>query len=113
EAAEVAPEQVRTPIEAEAAVGLKIQGLPPLPFLTAALEAVGIDQDEYGFHLRYGRYAPDERLSQVTVGGLRLSEFSKRVAAWLEEHGATKFPLQVVDDGSGELTVNLIEHGPA
>ncbi len=109
EAPEVAPEQVRAPIKAEAAVGLKIQGLPPLPFLTAALEAIATDQDEYGFHLRYGRYAPEERLSQVTVGGLRLSEFSKRVAEWLEEHGAAKFPLQVIDDGSGELTVHLLD----
>ena len=108
EAQEV-PEPAPVSIEAEAAVALKIQGLPPLPFLTAALEAIGVDQDEYGFHLRYGRYAPDERLSQVTVGGLRLSEFSKRVTAWLEEHGATKFPLQVIDDGSGELTVHLLE----
>ncbi len=92
---------------------LDFQQLTPLLQLTAALEAVGLDAEQFGFLLRYGTYAPAGRNSQIAVGGLGLAEFSRRAADWFNALGASKFPIQVIDEGSGELIVYLLEGGPS
>ncbi|MFQ5947017.1 MAG: hypothetical protein ACE5NC_12360, partial [Anaerolineae bacterium] len=48
---------------AEAPVSARV--LNPLLFLTAALGAIGLGREEFGFLLQYGRYAPKGRLSQI------------------------------------------------
>ena len=87
--------------------------LTPLPLVAAALEAVGLDEDQFGFLLRYGTFAPVGRTSEIKIAGLGLAEFSRRAADWFNALGASKFPIQVIDDGSGELTVYLLEGVPA
>ena len=87
--------------------------LTPLPLVTAALEAVGLDEEQFGFLLRYGTFAPEGKKSEIKIAGLGLAEFSERAAEWFVALGASKFPIQVVDDGSPELTVYLLEGGPA
>jgi hypothetical protein len=90
-----------------------LRQLTPLPLVTAALEAVGVDEQQYGFHLRYGRYAPEGVKSEIKVGGLGLADFSKRASNWFTALGATESPIRVVDEGTGELTVRLLEAVPA
>jgi len=90
-----------------------LRQLTPLPMVTAALEAVGVDEQQYGFHLRYGSYAPEGMKSEIKVGGLGLADFSKRAASWFTALGATESPIRVVDEGTGELTVHLLETMPA
>ncbi|MCH7567437.1 MAG: hypothetical protein IH787_07260 [Nitrospirae bacterium] len=87
--------------------------LTPLPLVAAALEAVGLDEEKFGFLLRYGVLAPSGRTSEIKIAGLGMAEFSDRAAQWFEALGASKFPIQVIDDGSGELTVYLLESVPA
>jgi len=84
------------------------QGLNPVPRLTAALEAAGIDQNEFGFILRYGRYAAEGRRSDFLVGGVGLAELSNRIAAWLKDQGPMNAQVQVVDEGSEELIIYLL-----
>lgn len=85
-----------------------VHDLNPVPRLTAALEAAGIDERDFGFILRYGRYAPQGRRSDFLVGGLGLAELSRRIVAWLEGQATMEAQVQVVDDGSGELNVYLL-----
>jgi hypothetical protein len=87
--------------------------LTPLPLVAAALEAVGFDEDQFGFLLRYGTLAPVGRKSEIKITGLGMAEFSRRAADWFNALGTSKFPIQVVDDGSGHLTVYLLESVPA
>ena len=87
--------------------------LNPVPRLTAALEAAGIEQDEFGFILRYGRYAAEGRRSDFLVGGLGLAELSNRIAAWLKEQGPMNAQVQVVDEGSDELIIYLLSEEEA
>jgi hypothetical protein len=82
--------------------------LNPVPRLTAALEAAGIEQDGFGFILRYGRYAAEGRRSDFLVGGLGLAELSNRIATWLKEQGPMSAQVQVVDEGSEELIIYLL-----
>ena len=91
--------------------GSKSRGLAklnPIPMLAAALEAVGIGGEEFGFILRYGRYAPKGRNSQFLIGGLGLADLSRRLTAWLETNGPLEGQVQVIDEGSGELMVYLL-----
>ena len=115
EALELEPalDQAKDAAEWKLEAGVDLKLLTPLPLVTAALEAVGLDAEQFGFLLRYGTYAPAGRTSQITVGGLGLAEFSRRAAEWFNALGATKNPIQVVDEGSGELTVYLLEGGPS
>jgi len=85
-----------------------VQGLTAVPTLTAALEAIGPIGEDFGFLVRYGRYAPEGRRSEFLVGGLGLSELSKRLTSWLEFHGSLEDQVQVIDEGSGELTIYLV-----
>jgi hypothetical protein len=85
-----------------------LHDLNPVPRLTAALEAAGIDERDFGFILRYGRYAPEGRRSDFLVGGLGLAELSRRIVAWLEGQAPLDAQVQVFDDGSGELSVYLL-----
>ena len=87
--------------------------LNPVPRLTAALEAAGIEQDGFGFILRYGRYAAEGRRSDFLVGGLGLAELSNRIAAWLKEQGPMSAQVQVVDEGSEELIIYLLSEEEA
>lgn len=87
--------------------------LTPLPLVAAALEAVGLDEEKFGFLLKYGTFAPIGRTSQIKIAGLGMAEFSRRAADWFNALGASKFPIQVVDEGTGELTVYLLEGGPS
>lgn len=97
------------PTELSAAVAADLfTGLNPVPMLTAALEATGIDGEDFGFLLRYGRYAPEGRKSEFLVGGMGLAELSDRLAAWLKANGPMKAQVQVVDEGSGELMIYLL-----
>ncbi len=81
--------------------------LNPVPFLATALEEIGVEDSGFGFVLRYGKYAPTGRSSEFVVAGLGLSEFSSRLTTWLEAQGPVDYQIQVVDDGSGELTIYL------
>ncbi len=91
--------------KADASQGLN--WLNPVPFLTSALEEIGVEDDGFGFLLKYGKYAPTGRTSQFIVGGLGLGDLSQRLTSWLEAQGPTEYQVQVVDDGSGELTIYL------
>ena len=97
-------------VAAETAEGIEFDFLKlnPVPRLTAALEAAGFDEDNFGFILRYGRYAAEGRRSDFVVGGLGLAELSKRITKWLEAQGPMDHQVQVVDEGSGELTIYLL-----
>ena len=85
-----------------------VQGLTAVPTLTAALEAIGPAVDDYGFIVRYGRYAPEGRRSEFLVGGLGFSELSRRLTSWLDTRGSLDDQVQVLDEGSGELTIYLL-----
>jgi len=85
-----------------------LQGLTAVPTLTAALEAIGPAIDDYGFIVRYGRYAPEGRKSEFLVGGLGFSDLSRRLTSWLETRGSLDDQVQVIDEGSGELTIYLL-----
>ena len=116
EPVESAPMPVGAEIEAvewDLEAAMDPSRLTPLPLVAAALEAVGLDEDQFGFLLRYGTYAPVGRKSEIKIAGLGLAEFSQRAAEWFNALGASKFPIQVIDDGSGELTVYLLESVPA
>jgi hypothetical protein len=84
--------------------------MEPIPLLTAALEAVGVAGDDFGFILRYGRYAQPGRSSEFLVGGLGLADLSERLTIWLDAQGASDCEVQVLDDGSGELMIYLLGH---
>lgn len=93
--------------------GTDSPGVPrmePIPLLTTALAAVGVAEDEFGFVLRYGRYAQPGRSSEFLVGGVGLSDLSDRLTGWLEAQGADDCEVQVLDDGSGELMIYLLGH---
>jgi hypothetical protein len=85
-----------------------IKGINPVPMLTAALEAIGVEGEDFGFLLRYGRYAPEGRKSEFIVGGLGLADLSDRLASWLKKQAPMDAQVQVVDEGSGELTIYLL-----
>lgn len=86
----------------------RLAKLNPIPMLTAALEAIGLGGEGFGFVLRYGRYAPEGRNSQFMVGGLGLADLSKRLTGWLGAQGPLDGQVQVIDEGSGELTIYLL-----
>jgi len=86
----------------------RYEGLNPVPMLTAALEAAGVEGENFGFLLRYGRYAPEGRKSEFIVGGMGLMELSNRLTSWLKAQGPMEAQVQVVDEGSGELTIYLL-----
>ena len=81
--------------------------LNPVPLLATALEEIGVEEESFGFLLRYGKYAPTGRSSEFIVAGLGLGDLSKRLTTWLEAQGPTDYQVQVVDNGSGELTIYL------
>ena len=108
----VPPEADIEPVIWDLAAAMDPSRLTPLPLVAAALEAVGLDEDQYGFLLRYGTLAPEGRASEIKIAGLGMAEFSNRAAEWFSALGASKFPIQVIDDGSGELTVYLLESVP-
>ena len=83
----------------------------PLALTTPALEAIGLDDESFGFLLRYGRYAPAGAKYKISVGGLPLSKLSGRTTDWFNLVGKPGFSIQVVDDGGGELTVYIREDG--
>ncbi len=110
---EVIPPQADIePVEWDLAAAMDPSRLTPLPLVAAALEAVGLDEEQFGFLLRYGTLAPSGRTSEIKIAGLGMAELSHRAAEWFEALGASKFPIQVIDDGSGELTVYLLESVP-
>ena len=86
-------------------------GYSPLALTTAALEAIGLDNESFGFLLRYGRYAPAGAKYKISVGGLSLSKLSRRATDWFSLVGNPDFSIQVVDDGGGELTIYIREAG--
>jgi hypothetical protein len=88
--------------------GGRLAKLNPVPMLTAALEAIGLGGEEFGFILRYGRYAPEGRNSEFLVGGLGLADLSRRLTTWLEAQAPLDGQVQVIDEGSGELTMYLL-----
>ena len=100
-------------VEWDLAAAMDPSRLTPLPLVAAALEAVGLDEEKFGFLLRYGTLAPTGRTSEIKIAGLGMAEFSSRAAEWFHALGASKFPIQVIDDGSGQLTVYLLESVPA
>ena len=84
-------------------------GMDPIPTLTAALEALGEGIEGFGFQLTFGHYAPAGRVCEFRVKGVGMAEFSKRLTAWLDGQGSLDNQIQVVDEGSGELTLYLLE----
>ena len=109
----IAPQGDIEPVEWDLAAAMDPSRLTPLPLVAAALEAVGLDEEQFGFLLRYGTLAPTGRTSEIKIAGLGMAEFSSRAAEWFHALGASKFPIQVIDDGSGQLTVYLLESVPA
>lgn len=80
--------------------------------LTAALEDLGANkQDGFGFVLRFGSAAEDEeRESEFEVTGTGLVELSKHLVKWFgEAKDIEEIPLQVIDEGSGELKIFISE----
>lgn len=80
--------------------------------LTAALEDLGANkQDGFGFVLRFGSAAEDEeRESEFEVTGTGLVELSKHLVKWFgEAKDVEEIPLQVIDEGSGELRIFISE----
>ncbi|KKM75023.1 hypothetical protein LCGC14_1394430 [marine sediment metagenome] len=75
--------------------------------VTAAMTELGAPKDEFGLMLRIGSLVPKARAgaSEFTVTGLGLAELSRGLSRWLKEAGNTDIPLQVIDDGSGKITV--------
>jgi hypothetical protein len=102
------PSEERAEVIPAVIPGDVVPGLNPVPMMTAALEAAGVDGDDFGFLLRYGRYAPEERKSEFLVGGMGMAELSDRLAAWLKANGPMEAQVQVVDEGSGELMIYLL-----
>jgi hypothetical protein len=105
-ATDLRPAQILA-VAAGSAAG-RLATLNPIPMLTAALEAIGLGGEGFGFVLRYGRYAPEGRKSQFLVGGLGLADLSKRLTGWLGAQGPLDGQVQVIDEGSGELTIYLL-----
>jgi PAS domain S-box-containing protein len=83
----------------------------PVALTTAALEAIGLDEESFGFLVRYGRYAPPGSKYKINVGGMPLSEFSNRTRDWFNLVGNPEFSIQVVDEGTGEFTIYLRDLG--
>jgi len=110
------PVDVASDLRASLGIASERQGLEPkrlgklnpLPMLTAALEAVGLGGEGFGFILRYGRYAPAGRKSEFLIGGLGLADLSKRLTAWLAAQAPLEGQVQVIDEGSGELKLYLL-----
>ena len=94
--------------EPSASEGGRLAKLSPVPMLAAALEAIGLGGEEFGFILRYGRYAAEGRNSEFLVGGLGLADLSRRLTTWLEAQAPLDGQVQVIDEGSGELTMYLL-----
>ena len=84
-------------------------GLDPVPMMTAALEALGAGIENFGFQLYFGEYAPSGRMCEFRVKGVGMSELSRRITAWLDAQEALESQIQVVDEGSGELTIYLLD----
>ena len=84
-------------------------GLDPVPMMTAALEALGGGIENFGFQLHFGEYAPSGRMCEFRVKGVGMSELSRRITAWLDAQEALESQIQVVDEGSGELTIYLLD----
>jgi hypothetical protein len=103
-----APSEERAEVIYTAMDGDAVMGLNPVPMMTAALEAAGVEGEDFGFLLRYGRYAPDGRKSEFLVGGMGLAELSDRLVAWLKANGPMDAQVQVVDEGTGELMIYLL-----
>ncbi|MBI2846203.1 MAG: hypothetical protein HYX86_06640 [Chloroflexi bacterium] len=78
-----------------------------LAILTAALEDLGVSrQDGFGFKLAFGHCVSDgDRQSEFTVEGLGLAALSRYLAQWFRDNEKGDFPLQVVDEGLGELKI--------
>lgn len=79
--------------------------------LTAALEDLGANkQDGFGFVLRFGSAAEDEeRESEFEVTGTGLVELSKHLVKWFgEAKDIEEIPVQVVDEGSGQLKIFVL-----
>ncbi len=108
----VEPEEVE--IVTPAATILREMARPyrEITTLTAALEDLGaIKQDGFGFVLRFGSAAEDEeRESEFEVTGTGLVELSKHLVKWFgEAKDIEEIPLQVIDEGSGELRIFISE----
>lgn len=83
-----------------------------VPALAAALEDVGSADEGFGFLVLYGAYAPQERKGcEFRVAGMGLAQLSRGLAKWFNQAGRPDFPLQVIDDGAGELKVLLSLNG--
>ena len=79
--------------------------------LTAALEDLGANkEDGFGFVLRFGSAAEDEeRESEFEVTGTGLVELSKHLVKWFgKAKGIEEMPLQVVDEGNGQLKIFVL-----
>lgn len=93
-----------------------LRGMPrpyrEITTLTAALEDLGANKkDGFGFVLRFGSAAQDEeRESEFEVTGTGLVELSKHLVKWFgKAKDIEEIPLQVVDEGSGELKIFISE----
>ena len=79
--------------------------------LTAALEDLGANkEDGFGFVLRFGSAAEgEERESEFEVTGTGLVELSKHLVKWFgEAKDIEEMPLQVVDEGNGQLKIFVL-----
>ena len=110
--AESLPPAKGTPTAAPvtATPGLVSDGLKKVTTLTAALEEMGVDRENFGFTVTFGSLVSEEDHDSVfSVSGVGLAELSHHLAKWFEQVGRSDFPLQVIDEGSGELKIFISE----
>lgn len=107
---EGAPEIAETVAPVTAMPGLVSDGFKKVATLTAALEEMGVAREDFGFTVTFGSLVSEEdRDSAFSVSGVGLAELSHHLTKWFEQVGRSDFPLQVIDEGSGELRIFISE----
>jgi len=107
---EAPPEIAEAVAPATAMPGLLPAGLKKVATLTAALEEMGVAGEDFGFMVTFGSLvAEEDRDSAFSVSGVGLAELSHHLSRWFEEAGRSDFPLQVIDEGLGELKIFISE----
>lgn len=107
----VEPEEVEVVTPAATILREMPRSYREITTLTAALEDLGANKrDGFGFVLRFGSAAEDEeRESEFEVTGTGLVELSKHLVKWFgKAEDIEEMPVQVVDEGSGQLKIFIL-----
>lgn len=107
---EAPPEIAEAVAPATAMPGLGSGTFNKVATLTAALEEMGVVREDFGFTVTFGSLVTEEdRDSAFSVSGVGLAELSHHLSRWFKEAGRSDFPLQVIDEGLGELKIFISE----